>query len=339
MSSAHSSRTPCPGSREAPSARYHRPRWLTTERRRPRAPGFDAVLATPRPTFQPAEAAAIAARTFGVAAVDARDLGSERDQTFLLLDGDGAGLAICKLSNTAEDPAVLDMEAAAVLHARRVDPGLPLAVPWLVLGATDDGPASRRAPVEGPSGIHHVRGYDLLPGRQRSDPRDLSDAALVAWGETTARLGRALRGFADPALLRTMLWDIQHAARTRQLVPAIRDAGQRALVERVLDRYEAVVVPAWPGLRAQAVHTDLTTDNALVDDAGRISGIVDFGDMAHSALLVDLAGALDSVLDDRARGRDLPGGPARASTATSGTRRSSRSSCGCSASASRRGPR
>ena len=96
-----------------------------------------------------------------------------------------------------------------------------------------------------------------------------------------------------------MLWDIQHAARTRQLVPAIRDAGQRALVERVLDRYEAVVVPAWPGLRAQAVHTDLTTDNALVDDAGRISGIVDFGDMAHSALLVDLAGALDSVLDDR----------------------------------------
>ncbi len=96
-----------------------------------------------------------------------------------------------------------------------------------------------------------------------------------------------------------MLWDIQHAARTRELAPAIRDAGQRALVERVFDRFEAVVVPAWPGLRAQAVHTDLTTDNALVDDAGRISGIVDFGDMAHSALLVDLAGALDSLLDDR----------------------------------------
>ena len=261
--------------------------------------GFDAVLATPRPTFEPAEAAAIAARTFGVAAVDARDLGSERDQTFLLLDPDGAGLAICKLSNAAEDPAVLDMEAAAVLHARRVDPDLPLAVPWLVLGATDDGPASRRAPVEGPAGTHHVRGYDLLPGRQRSDPRDLSDAALVAWGETTARLGRALRGFADPALLRTMLWDIQHALRTRELAPAIRDARQRALVERVLDRFEAVVAPAWPGLRAQAVHTDLTTDNALVDDAGRISGIVDFGDMAHSALLVDLAGALDSLLDER----------------------------------------
>ena len=36
---------------------------------------------------------------------------------------------------------------------------------------------------------------------------------------------------------------------------------------RVLDRFEAVVAPVWPSLRAQVVHTDLTTDNALVDDA------------------------------------------------------------------------
>ena len=188
--------------------------------------GFDAVLATPRPAFQPAEAAAIAARTFGVAAVGARDLGSERDQTFLLLDAGGAGLAICKLSNTAEDPSVLDMEAAAVLHAQRVDPGLPLAVPWLVLGATDDGPASRRAPVEGPTGTHHVRGYDLLPGRQRSDPRDLSDAALVAWGETTARLGpgaarvRRPRAAPDDAL--------GHPARGADPPARAGDPGRRA---------------------------------------------------------------------------------------------------------------
>ena len=96
-----------------------------------------------------------------------------------------------------------------------------------------------------------------------------------------------------------MLWDIQHASRTRDLLPSIRDAAQRDLVARVLDRFDAVVAPAWPSLRAQPVHTDLTTDNALVDDAGRITGIVDFGDMAHTALVVDLAGALDSVLDGR----------------------------------------
>ena len=57
------------------------------------------------------------------------------------------------------------------------------------------------------------------------------------------------------------------------MVPADpRSAAQRALVERVLDRYDAVVAPAWPSFRAQVVHTDLTTDNALVDDAAGSPG-------------------------------------------------------------------
>ncbi len=141
--------------------------------------------------------------------------------------------------------------------------------------------------------------YDVLPGRQRTDPLELDDAALGAWGATTARLGLALRGFFHPAAQRTMLWDIQHAPRTRSMVPAIRDPGQRDLVGRVLDRFDAVVAPVWPSLRAQVVHTDLTTDNALVDERGRITGIVDFGDASHSALVVDLAGVLDSLLAER----------------------------------------
>ena len=61
-----------------------------------------------------------------------------------------------------------------------------------------------------------------------------------------------------------------------------------------------MVVPRWPTLRAQCVHTDLTIDNALVDDDGRITGIVDFGDMSYSALAVDIA----SVIDSLANGRD-----------------------------------
>jgi 4-aminobutyrate aminotransferase-like enzyme len=263
--------------------------------------GFDAVLAVARPDFDEAAVLGIAATTFGVSAAAARDLGSERDQTFLLLDAAGEPLAVMKLSNPAEDPATLDMEALAVLHAARVDPGLPLAIPWRApdVAGPDDDPAARRVTVTRGAATHHIRMYDILPGAQRSDPRDLDDAALIRWGEMTARLGRALRGFHHPALDRTMLWDIRHAARTRAFLPSIRDAAQLDLVERALDRFEAVVAPAWPSLRAQPVHTDLTTDNALVGPDGRITGIVDFGDMAFSALIVDLAGALDSLLADR----------------------------------------
>ncbi len=262
---------------------------------------MDPVLAAARPSFDAAEVIDIARRTFDVDADGARDLGSERDQTFLLLDREDHPLAVMKVSNAAEDPATLDMEALAVIHASRVDPTLPLAIPRLIPGASPSAgdPEARRAVHRAPDGDHHVRMYSVLPGRGRVEAIELSDAALIAWGETAARVGRALRGFFHPAAQRTMLWDIQHAGQTRELLGAIRDPAHRELVRLVLDRFETTVVPVWPSLRAQVVHTDLTTDNALTDDDGFITGIVDFGDMSHSALVTDLASVLDSLLIGR----------------------------------------
>lgn len=254
---------------------------------------IDPVLLAAPPRIEPARALEVARTAFGIDAVSARDLGSERDRAFMLTDAEGTDVAVMKVSNTSEDPATLDMEAAAVVHAAQVDPGLPLAIPR----QTVDG--ARRTALTIDEGTCQVRLYDVLPGRGRSDPRDLSDAAIVGWGETTARIGRALRGFMHPAAVRSMLWDVQHATRTRAFLPDIRDAGQRAIVERTLDRFETVVAPVWPSLRAQVVHADLTTDNTLVDEHGRITGIVDFGDMSHSALIIDVASALDSIVSDR----------------------------------------
>jgi 4-aminobutyrate aminotransferase-like enzyme/Ser/Thr protein kinase RdoA (MazF antagonist) len=258
---------------------------------------FDAILASPPPSYSGADAIGIAAQTFGVSADTATDLGSERDQTFRLAATSGEGLAVMKISNLAEDPATLDMEALGVLHARRADPTIPVAPPWVVPGADPaiDGAVAYRTRVTGPDGPHFVRMYDVLPGRGRSDPLALPDEALLAWGEMTARLARALRGFFHPRAQRTMLWDVQHAARTRPMLDDIRDPGQRDVVRQVLDRFEAVVVPVWPTLRAQVVHSDLTADNALVDENGRISGIVDFGDMSYSAMAVDIASVIDSL--------------------------------------------
>jgi 4-aminobutyrate aminotransferase-like enzyme/Ser/Thr protein kinase RdoA (MazF antagonist) len=262
---------------------------------------MDPVLAAARPAFEAADVVEIARRTFGVDATEARDLDSERDQTFLLLGADAMSAAVMKVSNAAEDTATLDMEALGVLHAARVDPSLPLAIPRLAPGASPDSvdPADRRVAVDADDGTHHVRMYDVLPGRGRVIAAELADDALGHWGEMAARVGQGLRGYFHPAAKRTMLWDVQHAADSRELVETIRDRRHRALVELVLDRFDVAVAPVWPSLRAQVVHGDLTTDNALVDDAGRISGIVDFGDMSHTALVTDIASLLDSLLNGR----------------------------------------
>jgi 4-aminobutyrate aminotransferase-like enzyme/Ser/Thr protein kinase RdoA (MazF antagonist) len=260
---------------------------------------IDPVLLVPAPRCSPDDACAIAAG-FGVAAAGARDLGSERDRTFLLNDAAGRGLAVMKVSNAAESVDTLDMEAAAVTHIARVDPGLPVARPWDVPGAVSGAPAQRLAwPADGAT--HWVRMYGLIDGRARQDPRDLDDAAIGAWGSTAARLGRALRGFIHPRAVRTMPWDVQHALQCRSMVPFITDSTSRAMVDRVLDRFEAAVLPRLPALRAQVVHGDLTVDNALTDEAGRIVGIVDFGDMSHTALLTDIASVLESIVTGRDR--------------------------------------
>jgi 4-aminobutyrate aminotransferase-like enzyme/Ser/Thr protein kinase RdoA (MazF antagonist) len=270
-------------------------------------PLIDAVLQAQPPSFSTGEAVQIAGRTFGITAGGARNLGSERDQTFMLLDhagAGGAGLAVLKVSNPAEDPATLDMEALVALHAVRADPGLAVAQPRRTAAAlaaevADDDVLGRRALYLDGGREHWVRAYDLLPGRARLDPTTLSDPALVAWGETTARLGLALRTFMHPNTIRRLPWDVQHAASVRPMLGAITDPDVRRVVVAVLDRYDAVVAPRWSALRSQALHGDLTADNVLADDDGFITGIIDFGDLSYTALVVDLASVLDSLASGR----------------------------------------
>lgn len=238
-----------------------------------------SVLEATPPAYTPEQVARIAAELFGVEG-EAVDLGSERDQTFLIDDG-GAG-AILKISNSAEEGGVLDLEAEAIAHVAAVDPGLPVARPL-----------APRARYEG----HHVRLFERLRGRKGGS--DLSDPALRAYGETHARLNLALRSFFHPAAGRELLWDVRQTPRLRDILDAIEDGERRALVERTVERFERRVLPRWQLLRAQVVHGDLNLDNVLLDDEGRIAGIVDFGDCSFSAQAADLAVGVASLLRGR----------------------------------------
>jgi len=264
------------------------------------AHAFDDVLHTRPPRFSEEEAARIADEVFGVKGV-ARSLGSERDQTFLIEAATQEASAVLKLSNAAEHADRLDMEALACLYAHAGDPDLPIALPRLVPAADprEGGPSAYRATLAVEDRIHYLRMYDRLPGTASVDDWTLSDPAVRAWGETAARLSRALRGFRHPAADRVMLWDVQHALLMRAFLPAIADAHVRAAVGLVLDRYEAVVTPVWRQLRSQVLHGDLCSDNALVDADGFITGIIDFGDMSHSATVIDAVSAAESLVNGR----------------------------------------
>ena len=67
----------------------------------------------------------------------------------------------------------------------------------------------------------------------------------------------------------------------------------------MLDRFEQRVAPELARVRAQVVHNDLAPTNVLVDDTLAVTGITDFGDMTHTALICDLAVATADVLSGR----------------------------------------
>ncbi len=236
---------------------------------------MNAVLEATPPRFTTEDAARIATELFGIGG-SASVLGSERDQAFLLEGG------VLKISNRSEDAAMLDLEEAAIAHVATLDPDLPVAR-LLAPRAKFDG--------------HQVRLFERLHGHKAGP--ELDEAALREIAAVHARLCLALRSFFHPAAGRELLWNLHAAPRLRPLLAEIADPTRRALVARVLDRYEERVLPRWERLRGQVAHGDFNLDNLLLDEHGRVAGILDFGDCCHTALAADVAVALTSFLRGR----------------------------------------
>ena len=248
------------------------------------------VLAADPPALTLEEAQDVARATFGVSGT-ARALVSERDQNFAIAADDGSRWVL-KVSNAAEDPGVVEMEVAAVERIASVDPGLPVPV---ARPARDGAPVAR---VEVGATVHLVRLIPLMPGRN-ARPEELDPASVRGIGEVVARVGLALRSFFHPAAGRAIWWDQQHLPALFSHAGLITDPSRRALLDRVIARFTERVVPAFPRLRSQVIHNDVTLDNLLVDESGAVTGIIDFGDMAHTALVLDVPATLQSLFRER----------------------------------------
>jgi 4-aminobutyrate aminotransferase-like enzyme len=126
-----------------------------------------------------------------------------------------------------------------------------------------------------------------LPGELLQDAT-LHAALLRDVGTTTARLGRSLRGFFHPSARHELLWDITQAPELRTRTHHIGEPGHRAVVEKVLDHFDADVLPILRELRAQVIHNDIGCMNTIVAD-DRVTGVIDFGDLVHAPMIADIA--------------------------------------------------
>ncbi len=90
-------------------------------------------------------------------------------------------------------------------------------------------------------------------------------------------------------------WDLQHFYLNRPLLPYIKNAKDRNLVDYFFVQFDEQVHPVQHLLRQGIIHNDANDWNVLTQN-GKVSGIIDFGDMCCSWAINELAVALTYVM-------------------------------------------
>ncbi|MBW4053639.1 MAG: phosphotransferase [Proteobacteria bacterium] len=217
--------------------------------------------------------------------VDARAerLTGERDQNFRMRTADDSGFVL-KIAHAEELPVVIDLPIAALLHLERADPALPCP---RVVRSRD----RTRVTFRDANGAERTAFlYTFLPGKPLlSATRCRSQR--TACGRLLARLGHALRAFQHPATRRSLIWDLMQVPALDAVLHRLPDMRYRQFCAAFVRQFSTEILPRLRALRSQPVHNDFNSRNLLVDpdDETRITGIIDFGDLVHTALLADIA--------------------------------------------------
>jgi 4-aminobutyrate aminotransferase-like enzyme/Ser/Thr protein kinase RdoA (MazF antagonist) len=269
----------------------------------PKTAGLDVHA---RPPVDVAIAAELGRSLFG-ATGEVKELGSHQDRNFLIRAAEGP--RVLKIANRswtrsaleAQDAALALLQASAAPKAGE-DAGsiafkAPASAPSL------KGPLIAEATIGGESYL--VRMLTFVEGSPLTDCVYLSPAVVADLGRLAGSAAAALRGFEHPGLERPAgQWDLRASAEViASLLPSVPDAEKRGALARHAAAATARVSAVASTLRLQAVHGDVTDDNvvAQLDEAGRLrpDGVIDWGDLARSWLVAELAVTCACVLRHR----------------------------------------
>lgn len=220
---------------------------------------------------------------YGIDAVDAKKLGSERDQTFRVTVADGSRV-LAKFAHPAEDPLVVNLQTSILRYIEQKNPalGVPRIIPTLsgeLEPCIDCGSQKCIVVLQ-----TFVEGTMLLDA-----PHSVRQSYNL--GVEAANLAKALEGFEHPKQDLVLSWDLQHASLLRSYMGLVENDEDRKKLELCIENFERSVKPRLQPLRKQVVHNDHSFHNAFVnpDAPDEIVGVIDFGDAVSTQLINDVA--------------------------------------------------
>jgi len=233
-------------------------------------------FAEPFDRMTAAEASAMLSEHYAVRDAELDLLDTERDDTYRVKTP--TGTFVLKVAHPDDDPLYVNLQTAAMSFAGE-DATLPLQ--RLVLSVDGE--------IEPVVDGRVVRLLTWLEGTPLHLVRPTADE-LEALGSTLGALSAALASFDHPAAHREFVWDCARLPLVRPLL----DEYPSPEVEAAFALFDERVAPLVSGLPQQVIHNDFHLGNVLVNPGSDdyVAGIIDFGDVVHTARVVDLAVSL-----------------------------------------------
>jgi hydroxylysine kinase len=244
-------------------------------------PGFESSDEPEQLEFErlsESDAIDIADQFFMLDAWSATRLATERDDTFRLTTSEGD--RVLKVAHPADSYEFISLQLDALRHASKVDHKLPLQ---RITATPGGGDALSLANGRMAWVLEWLPGDLLLHTPTGPDE-------LGALGDALGRLSKALGKYKNEAATRLSAWDLQTVPRLATLLAELPNDAASAAIARFNER----VAPRASELPTQIIHNDFNPGNVLVDPSAPrfVTGILDFGDVAHSFRVADLAVAL-----------------------------------------------
>ena len=128
---------------------------------------------------------------------------------------------------------------------------------------------------------------------------DHSPHLLSSFGMFLAKMDKKLfRMHSSAVKAKETQWDLKNFHSNYHLLEYISSPKDRNLADYFFLQFEEEVLPVQASLRKSIIHNDANDWNVLTKN-GKVSGIIDFGDMAYSWLINELAVGLTYILMDK----------------------------------------
>ncbi len=143
--------------------------------------------------------------------------------------------------------------------------------------------------------VYNMRLLNFLEGTFWVDMKDASTIHAAGAGSFLGKMDKSLEDFYHPAMQRYYEWDISNALDARVNLKHIKDPEKRRITAYFLLQFETEVLPLLHALRKAPVHNDANDYNLLLKGT-EVSGLIDFGDMVHTALINNVAIACTYIM-------------------------------------------